>query len=125
VLRPDNFHNNAIDVANLNNYVKRISPRYKEIAAPTVIITGDTDKIVAEEIHSKGLARDISGSELVWIHNLGHKPDYIVTDVAIAAIEKLSGLPRDIQALARRAEERIAPHAKQGPSEMDLSVEHG
>ncbi|MBW6421589.1 alpha/beta hydrolase [Rhizobium sp. XQZ8] len=124
VLRPDNFRNNAVDVVNLNDYVKRISPRYREITAPTVIITGDTDEIVAEEIHSKGLARDIAGSELVWIHNLGHKPDYIVTDVAIAAIEKLAGLPRDIQALARRAEARIAPHAQPGRSEMDLSVEH-
>lgn len=123
VLRPDNFRNNAIDVANLNDYVRRIAPRYRDITAPTVIITGDTDDIVAEEIHSKGLARDIPGSELVWIHNLGHKPDYVVTDVAIAAIEKISGLPRDVQAAARRAEARIAPYARQGSSEMDLSVE--
>jgi pimeloyl-ACP methyl ester carboxylesterase len=123
VLKPGNFRANAIDVANLNDYVKRVSPLYKGIKAKTIIITGDTDDIVAEEIHSKGLARDITGSELVWIHNLGHKPDYIVTDVAIAAIEKLSGLPRDVQALARTAESRIAPHAKAGPSAMDLSVE--
>ena len=73
-----------------------------------MIITGDTDDIVLEELHSKGLARDIAGSELVWIHNLGHKPDYIATDLVVAAIEKLAGKPRDLQAMARQVETRIA-----------------
>lgn len=128
VLRPTNFRNNAADVANLNAYVARAQPRYREIIAPTVIITGDTDAIVAEEIHSTGLARDIQGSELVWIHNLGHKPDYIVTDVAIAAIEKIAGLPRDLQATARIAEARIAeariaPAAANQPPAAELSIE--
>jgi pimeloyl-ACP methyl ester carboxylesterase len=108
VLRPKTFRYNAIDVANLNGFVARMQPRYQEITAPTVIITGDRDDVVAEEIHSRGLARDIAGSELVWIHNLGHKPDYIVTDIAIAALEKISGQNRDLQAMARQAETRIA-----------------
>jgi pimeloyl-ACP methyl ester carboxylesterase len=107
VLRPQNFRYNAIDVANLHDYVTRIAPRYDEIAAPTVIITGDSDPIVLADIHSKGLARDIAGSELVTIHGLGHKPDYVVTDVAIAALEKLSGAERDLQALAKQAEARL------------------
>lgn len=111
VLRPKTFRYNAIDVANLNAYVARMQPRYKEITAPTVIITGDHDDVVAEEIHSRGLARDIPHSELVWIHNLGHKPDYIVTDIAISAIEKISGKNRDLQAMARKAEVRIAGDA--------------
>ncbi|TCV60824.1 pimeloyl-ACP methyl ester carboxylesterase [Neorhizobium sp. R1-B] len=123
VLRPRNFRHNAIDVANLNAYVTRISQRYREIVAPTVIITGDTDAIVAEEIHSRGLARDIKGSELVWIRHLGHKPDYVVTDVVVAAIEKLAGLPRDLQAAAHLAEARIAPRVQEAPVEMDLSIE--
>ncbi len=107
VLRPATFQNNAIDVANLHDYVSRIAAHYPEIKAPTVIITGDADEIVLENIHSRGLARDIAGSELVWVHGLGHKPDYIATDLAIAAIEKLAGQPRDLQALARQVEARI------------------
>ncbi|WP_313198014.1 alpha/beta hydrolase [Rhizobium sp.] len=107
VLRPENFRNNAVDVANLHDYVTRISPRYKEITAPTIVITGDSDPIVLEEIHSQGLARDIAGSELVKIHGLGHKPDYVVPDVAIAAIEKIAGMDRDLQALAHMAEARL------------------
>jgi len=108
VLRPKTFRYNAIDVANLNGFVARMQPHYKKISAPTVIITGDHDDVVAEEIHSRGLAHDIAGSELVWIHNLGHKPDYIVTDIAIAALEKIAGQDRDLQAMARQAEAHIA-----------------
>ncbi len=123
VLRPDNFRNNAIDVANLQDYVTRISPRYTQIRTPTVIITGDSDPIVLEEIHSEGLARDIAGSELVMIHGLGHKPDYVVTDVAIAAIEKIAGMDRDLQALARSAETRLTQSGVQSPSTVGFSIE--
>lgn len=108
VLRPQAFRNNAIDIANLHGYVEKTARRYPEIKTPTVIITGDSDDIVLADIHSRGLARDIEGSELVWIRNLGHKPDYVVTDVAIAAIEKIAGSHRDLQAAARAAEKRIA-----------------
>lgn len=108
VLRPDTFRYNAEDVSNLHDYVSRILVHYPEIEAPTVIVTGDRDRVVLEEIHSRGLARDIAGSELVRVHGLGHKPDYIATDLCIAAIEKLAGQPRDLQAIAKTVEARIA-----------------
>jgi pimeloyl-ACP methyl ester carboxylesterase len=112
VLRPDNFCDNARDVANLHAYVTRMQPHYKEITAPTIIITGDSDDIVYEELHSRGLKRDIPGSELYWVRNLSHKVDYIATDLAIAAIEKLSGKARDLNAVVRAVEKRIAPKFK-------------
>jgi pimeloyl-ACP methyl ester carboxylesterase len=108
VLRPRAFRANAIDVANLHDYVSRTAPRYNEIQAPTVIITGDSDDIVFADIHSRGLARDITGAELLWIANLGHKPDYVARDLAIAAIENVAGGSNDLQAMARALEERIA-----------------
>jgi pimeloyl-ACP methyl ester carboxylesterase len=109
VLRPDNFCDNGRDVANLSDYVKKTQPHYHEITAPTIIITGDSDDIVYEELHSRGLKRDIKGSELYWIRNLGHKPDYVATDLAIAAIEKLAGMPRDLDGIARAVEKRLSP----------------
>lgn len=108
VLRPENFCNNARDVANLLVHVRTTQPRYREIAAPTVIVTGDSDEIVYEELHSLGLNRDIAGSELVWVKGLGHKPDYVATDLAIAAMEKVAGMPRDLRKLAGDVERRIA-----------------
>jgi pimeloyl-ACP methyl ester carboxylesterase len=108
VLRPETFYNNAADCTRLLRYVKAQSPLYAQIAAPTVIITGDSDDIVWEHVHSQGLARDIVHSELVRVRGVGHKPDYLATDVAIAALEKIAGQPRDLQAVARTAEERLA-----------------
>lgn len=107
VLRPSNFRNNAKDVANLNDYARRVAPLYRNIMTPTVIVTGDSDDIVAEEIHSQGLARDIPGAEVVWVHGLGHKPDYIVPELAIAAIEKVAGFDRNLRAVADAAEARL------------------
>lgn len=107
-LRPGAFRNNAIDIANLLDYVKKTAPRYSEIKVPTVIITGDRDSVVLPEIHSRGLHEAIAGSPLITVHNLGHKPDYVVTDLAIAAIETVAGKRRDLDGLAREAEARIA-----------------
>jgi pimeloyl-ACP methyl ester carboxylesterase len=108
LLRPDNFCNNARDVANLLEHVTATQPRYREITAPTIVVTGDSDDIVYEELHSRGLKRDIPGAELYWVRGLGHKPDYVATDLAIAAIEKIAGMPRDLDRIAAAVEARIA-----------------
>ena len=119
VLRPQAFRSNAIDVAGLYRAVVAMAPRYADIAAPTVVISGDRDTVVYEELHSRGLARDIPGAELVWIHNLGHKPDWIAPDLVAAAIERVAGAPVDLQALATQVEARIAGDAHDGRGCVD------
>ncbi|MDR7034185.1 alpha/beta hydrolase [Mesorhizobium sp. BE184] len=108
VLRPAAFRANATDVAGLYDSVLALQPRYRDIKAPTVILSGDRDSVVYEELHSGGLARDIPGSELVWVRNLGHKPDWIAPDLVVASIEKLAGKDRDLEAVAQAVEARIA-----------------
>ena len=100
ILRPGAFYANAVDVSGLNAFVRIMAQHYKEITAPAVIITGDSDDIVAEEIHSVGLKRDIPNSELLWLKGVGHKTDYVANGLAVAAIEKLAGKPRDLAAMA-------------------------
>lgn len=107
VLRPRAFRANAADVEGLYRFTLDTAPRYGEIKAPTVVISGDADTVVYEEIHSLGLERDIAGAELVWVRNLGHKPDWIAPDLVAAAIEKLGGQPRDLQVLRTAVERRI------------------
>lgn len=111
VLRPRSFRANAIDLSNLYDHVSRMAGRYGEISARTVIVTGDSDTVVLPDLHSRGLYRDIAGSELVWVRNLGHKPDYVAGDLCIAAIEKAAGRDRDLQAMAREVELRLGAKA--------------
>ncbi len=111
VLRPSAFMANSIDVAGLYPFVAVNAARYPTIKAPTVVISGNRDTVIYEELHSGGLARDIPGAELVWVDNLGHKPDWIAPDLVVAAIEKVAGQPRDLQAMARAVEARISGDA--------------
>jgi pimeloyl-ACP methyl ester carboxylesterase len=111
VLRPRAFRSNAIDVAGLYDYALKAASGYHEIKAPTVVISGDRDTVVYAKVHSVGLKRDIPGAELVWVHNLGHKPDWIAPDLVVAAIKKAAGRDDDLAEAARIVEARIAHDA--------------
>lgn len=111
VLRPSAFRANAADVKSLFPHVSQAAQRYGEIDAPTVVISGDSDTVVYEEIHSVGLGRDIPDAELIWIKNLGHKPDWIAPDLVAAAITKAAGQAIDLRTAASAVESRIAGQA--------------
>jgi pimeloyl-ACP methyl ester carboxylesterase len=122
VLRPSAFRSNATDVAGLYRHVLDAAPHYRRIKAPTVVISGDRDKVVYATIHSVGLGRDIPGADLVWVHNLGHKPDWIAPDLVVGAIEKVAGGNVDLQVLARTVEARIAGDAHGAGECADIKV---
>lgn len=122
VLRPSAFRANARDVVQLYDYARAASPGYREIEAPTVVISGDRDKVVYATIHSVGLERDIPGAELVWVRNLGHKPDWIAPDLVVGAIAKVAGKAVDLQALAKTVEGRIAGDAYNDGKCPDIEV---
>ncbi|WFP77764.1 alpha/beta hydrolase [Mesorhizobium sp. WSM4906] len=122
VLRPRAFRANARDVAQLYDYVRAASPGYREIKAPTVVISGDRDKVVYATIHSVGLGRDIPGAELVWVRNLGHKPDWTAPDLVVGAVERAAGAPVDLQAMASAVESRIAGDAQGAGRYPELKV---
>lgn len=122
VLRPNAFRANATDVAGLYRYTLGAAPRYRDIKAPTVVISGDRDKVVYATIHSVGLKRDIQGAELVWVRNLGHKPDWIAPDLVIGAIEKVAGKDVDLKALVKTVEARIANDTYGAGKCADLNV---
>lgn len=113
ILRPGAFYANAVDVSGLDAFVRTMQPHYKEIKAPTIIITGDSDDIVAEEIHSVGLKRDIANSELIWLKGVGHKTDYVANAIAVAAIEKLADRPNRLDDLVAGF---VAPQAQRSIS---------
>lgn len=108
VLRPAAFRANAVDVESLNAYAAANWRRYSTITAPAVVISGDRDTVVFEELHSAGLARDLPNAKAVWVHNLGHKPDWIAPDLVVDAIRSVAGQDIDLEATRRAVEARIA-----------------
>ncbi|WP_378947580.1 alpha/beta fold hydrolase [Mesorhizobium sp. ANAO-SY3R2] len=108
VLRPQAFRANAIDVEGLYRHVLAKAPSYGSITTPTVVISGDSDSVVLEEVHSVGLVRDIAGAEMVWVKNLGHKPDWVAPELVAAAVDRLAGKDSDLAAVAAKIEARIA-----------------
>lgn len=129
VLRSAAFRSNAIDVEGLFGFVKKNASDYRTISAPTIIITGNRDTVVYEEIHSRGLAADIPGAQLLTVNNLGHKPDFVATDLVVAALEKLAGRNRDLDHVVAELEQQIASDAfgpiERCPDEKPKSVGSG
>jgi pimeloyl-ACP methyl ester carboxylesterase len=89
LLRPREFIANARDVAALKDSVIRQSPRYGEITAPTVIITGDRDTAVSPEIHSRTLAATLPQAKLIVLPGVGHAVQHVAADVIAAEIARL------------------------------------
>lgn len=108
VMVPHRFMTNSEDLTGLHPHTVRYNPRYIEIKTPTIIITGDHDTVVLKDIHAENLARDIAGSRLFVVKNVGHKPDYALSDLVAASIETLAGNPKDLDTIAAAAELRLA-----------------
>jgi pimeloyl-ACP methyl ester carboxylesterase len=92
ILRPAVFMANALDVCRLNANVARQAPRYAEITARTVIITGDRDGVVSPALHAKALATQVPHAKLITLPGVGHAVQHVAADAAVAEIDRLAGL---------------------------------
>ena len=106
-LRPRAFQHNARELGALCDWAETTHEQYKQIAAPTIIITGDTDDIVSPDVHARQLAKDIAQSELLVIKGMGHKSDYVAQDLVVAAIEKLAGRNIDLNQMRQQVERQL------------------
>ncbi len=95
MLRPAEFIANAQDVGALKAFVTAQAPRYREIAVPTVIITGDCDNTVSCDLHSRAMAALVPGAKLIVLDGVGHMLHHTSCDVIVAAINELTALARE------------------------------
>jgi pimeloyl-ACP methyl ester carboxylesterase len=92
LLRPREFLANAWDLVTLKEAVREQAPRYAEIKAPTVVISGDaSDKTVSTEIHSRPFAAVVPGAKLVVLPEVGHMVQNAAPERVIAEIEAMIG----------------------------------
>jgi pimeloyl-ACP methyl ester carboxylesterase len=92
LLRPREFLANARDLVRLKQAVAEQAPRYGQISAPTVVISGDVDKTVSTSIHSRPFAAAVPNAKLIVLPGVGHMVQNAVPDLVIREIEGLVGL---------------------------------
>jgi pimeloyl-ACP methyl ester carboxylesterase len=91
LLRPRTFLANAQDLVTLKEAVMEQAPRYGEIAAPVVVITGDADKSVSPNIHSRPLATAVPDAKLIVLPGVGHMVQQAAPERVIAEIGAMIG----------------------------------
>ncbi len=91
LLRPREFLANARDLVTLKAAVAAQAPRYANIGAPMVVITGDVDKTVSTNIHSRPLAAVVPNAKLIVLPDVGHMVQSAAPDLVVAEIEAMIG----------------------------------
>jgi pimeloyl-ACP methyl ester carboxylesterase len=91
VLRPREFLANARDLVTLKAAVAEQAPRYANIGAPMVVITGDVDKTVSTNIHSRPLTAVVPNARLIVLPGVGHMVQNAAADLVISEIEAMIG----------------------------------
>ncbi|MEZ5892282.1 MAG: alpha/beta hydrolase [Parvularculaceae bacterium] len=68
----------------------RATDRYAGLTLPVAIVTGESDKTVSPERHSKRLAREVKGASLTLLPDTGHALHHAETETILAIID---GMP--------------------------------
>jgi pimeloyl-ACP methyl ester carboxylesterase len=89
VLRPHEFRANARDLVTLKAAVTAQAPRYGEIKVPTTIISGDADKTVSTNIHSRPFAATVPNAKLIVLEGIGHMVQQAVPDLVVSEIQAM------------------------------------
>jgi pimeloyl-ACP methyl ester carboxylesterase len=92
IFRPMAFRASALDVIATKREFAAQAPRYPEILAPVVVVTGEKDRIVSPKRHARTLAADLPAAELVIAPGAGHMPHRVRPDLVIAAIRRVAAL---------------------------------
>jgi pimeloyl-ACP methyl ester carboxylesterase len=96
LLRPREFLANARDLVTLKAAVAEQAPRYGDIRAPAVIVTGEVDKTVSTNRHSRPFAAAVPHTKLIVLPDVGHMVQNAVPDLVMSEIDAMVG------AIARR-----------------------
>jgi pimeloyl-ACP methyl ester carboxylesterase len=87
LLRPREFLANAWDLVTLKEAVREQAPRYGEIKAPVVVISGDADKTVRTDIHSRPFAAAVPNARLIILPGVGHMVQNAAPELVVREID--------------------------------------
>lgn len=90
LLRPAMFLANARDIAGLQRFLAGQVPRYETLAVPTLVVTGDSDRVVSPQHHAMAFSALVPAAKLMVLPGVGHMPHHAAADQIVAAIEELA-----------------------------------
>jgi pimeloyl-ACP methyl ester carboxylesterase len=90
LLRPATFLANARDVAGLREFLQAQASRYGALAMPTIVMSGDRDRVVPPRRHAMAFAAIVPRTRLVVLPGIGHMLHHVAADRVIAEIETLT-----------------------------------
>ena len=91
LLRPREFLANACDLVTLKAAVAEQAPRYADIKVPTVVISGEIDKTVSPNRHSRPFAKAVPNAKLIMLSDVGHMVQNAAPGLVISEIEAMIG----------------------------------
>jgi pimeloyl-ACP methyl ester carboxylesterase len=91
LLRPREFLANARDLVTLKAAVAEQAPRYPRISVPTVVITGEIDKTVSTNRHSRPFAKAVPNAKLIVLPDVGHMVQNAAPELVISEIDAMIG----------------------------------
>jgi pimeloyl-ACP methyl ester carboxylesterase len=91
LLRPREFLANARDLVTLKAAVAEQAPRYADIKVPTVVISGEIDKTVSPNRHSRPFAKAVPNAKLIVLSDVGHMVQNAAPGLVISEIEAMIG----------------------------------
>ncbi len=91
LLRPREFLANARDIVTLRAAVEQQAPRYGDIRVPAVVISGELDKSVTTNIHSRPFAKAVPNAKLIVLPDVGHMVQHAAPEFVISEIEAMIG----------------------------------
>lgn len=100
LLRPREFIANARDLVTLKEAVAGQASRYAEIKAPVTIISGEADKTVSTDRHSRPFAAAAPNVKLIVLPGVGHMIQQAVPDLVIAEVEAMIAAAPGVEAAA-------------------------
>jgi pimeloyl-ACP methyl ester carboxylesterase len=89
LLRPKTLLANSADIACLKAFLTRQAERYGTLAAPTIIIAGDSDTVLSPRHHAVRLAAAVPEARLEMLPGFGHLLHHGAADRVVAAVEEL------------------------------------
>jgi pimeloyl-ACP methyl ester carboxylesterase len=89
LVRPRELLANSWDLVTLKAAVAEQAPRYGNIKAPVVVITGDADTTVSPNIHSRRLAATVPNAKLIVLPGVGHMVQYAAPELVVREIETM------------------------------------